>query len=72
MNLDGAEFAYKVVRGHGVDGRHDGIVYRNVLASYAHIHSVGTPRWAERFIEFVRQSQSQGVVPARGTGGKNE
>lgn len=72
VNLSGAEFAYKVVRGHGVDGRHDGIVYRNVLASYAHIHGVGTPMWAERFVEFVRQSQSQGVVPVRGTGGKNE
>ena len=49
------EFAYDVRRGHGVDGRHDGIVNRNIVASYAHRRSVGGDDWATRFVAFVRE-----------------
>ncbi|MDH3453458.1 MAG: hydrogenobyrinic acid a,c-diamide synthase (glutamine-hydrolyzing), partial [Gammaproteobacteria bacterium] len=31
----GVEYAYRVLRGHGIDGAHDGIVCGNTLASYA-------------------------------------
>ncbi len=48
-------FAYRMKRGHGIDGRHDGIVHRNVLASYAHQRSVGGNAWAARFVAFVRE-----------------
>lgn len=54
-NLEGdPNFAYEVLRGHGFDGKHDGLVYRNLLASYAHLRDVGANRWAARFINFVR------------------
>lgn len=43
---EGVDFAYQVVRGHGIDGQYDGMLFRNVLASYAHIHADGTPGWA--------------------------
>ncbi len=49
-----ARFAYAVERGHGVDGRHDGIVHKNLLASYAHLRDVAGNRWARRFVDFVR------------------
>ena len=49
------QFAYDVERGHGVDGRHDGIVHRNLLASYAHLRDVAGNRWARRFVEFARR-----------------
>jgi cobyrinic acid a,c-diamide synthase len=48
------KFAYRVIRGHGVDGRHDGIVHRNVLASYAHLRSGAGSDWTAQFIAFVR------------------
>ena len=48
-------FAYEVQRGSGVDGHHDGIVYRNVLASYTHLRSVSEFCWAERFMKFVEE-----------------
>lgn len=49
-----AVFAYDVLRGHGIDGTHDGFVYRNLLAGYAHLrHTAGNP-WARRFVDFVR------------------
>ncbi len=46
-------FAYDVLRGNGVDGKHDGIVYKNMLANYAHMRNVGGNRWVEQFIEQV-------------------
>ncbi len=48
------EFAYRVTRGYGVDGEHDGIRYRNLLASYAHLRDTGRNHWASRFVDFVR------------------
>jgi cobyrinic acid a,c-diamide synthase len=51
---DGMEFAYRVERGFGLDGTHDGIVYRNLLASYAHLRDTRSHPWAERFVNFVR------------------
>jgi len=44
-----------VLRGHGVDGARDGIVHRNVLASYAHLRSGAGADWAQGFVAFVRQ-----------------
>ena len=52
-------FAYEVERGHGIDGRHDGIVYKNLLASYAHLRDVGGHHWAARFVEFVRRCKTR-------------
>ncbi len=61
----GTRFAYDVVRGHGIDGRHDGIVHRNLLASYAHLRDVAGNRWARRFVDFVRVCKvSPRVAPA--------
>ncbi|MBF0462417.1 MAG: cobyrinic acid a,c-diamide synthase, partial [Magnetococcales bacterium] len=52
---EGVDFAYRVVRGQGVDGRHDGLLFRHVLASYAHIHADAAPGWAEFLAGFWRQ-----------------
>ena len=46
-------FAYEVLRGSGVDGRHDGIVINNLLACYSHMRDTGQHHWAQRFVEFV-------------------
>ncbi|MHB8840287.1 MAG: cobyrinate a,c-diamide synthase [Candidatus Aquicultor sp.] len=54
VNLGDVKFAYRLSRGKGLDGRNDGIVYRNTLASYAHLHSLGAPQWAEEFVAFVK------------------
>ena len=51
----GVTFGYEVLRGYGIDGRRDGIVYRNVFASYAHLRSVGAHNWAARFVAFARR-----------------
>jgi cobyrinic acid a,c-diamide synthase len=49
------QFAYRVKRGYGVDGKHDGIIYRNVLANYAHMRNTGGNEWVARFVTFARR-----------------
>ncbi|WP_295583963.1 cobyrinate a,c-diamide synthase [uncultured Lamprocystis sp.] len=48
-------YAYEVLRGVGIDGRHDGIVQGHLLASYAHLRDVGGLNWTERFLTHVRR-----------------
>ena len=52
--------AYRVHRGHGLDGRADGIVYKNLLASYTHLHALGTPQWARAFVALARKHARAG------------
>ena len=47
------KFAYHVLRGHGVDGQRDGIVHRNVVASYSHLRNAAGSGWADAFAAFV-------------------
>lgn len=50
-----SKFAFRVARGHGIDGKNDGYLKNNLLASYAHLRSVGSCNWATRFVSFIRQ-----------------
>jgi len=52
----GLRCAYTVKRGHGIDGRRDGLLVHNVLASYAHLRSAGGNGWAARFVDHVRHA----------------
>jgi len=62
-------FAYAVKRGHGIDGQHDGLLWRNVLASYSHLRSQAGSNWAPAFVDFVRSLENQTLAgrsaPAR-------
>jgi cobyrinic acid a,c-diamide synthase len=51
------QFAYKVLRGMGVDGEHDGIVYKNTLASYTHLRTVEKNAWTTRFMRFIENTK---------------
>ena len=48
-------FAYEVSRGYGVDGKHDGIVYRNTLASFSHLRDTRQYRWTHRFMAHIER-----------------
>ena len=53
-------FAFRVRRGHGFDGEHDGLCHRNVLACYTHVHALGTERWAPSVVgAAVRYNQNR-------------
>ena len=64
------KFAYGVQRGHGVDGKHDGIIFRNVLASYSHLRNSRSNNWVARFVAFVRhniRSQAEQATDTQAT-----
>jgi cobyrinic acid a,c-diamide synthase len=50
----GLRYAYRVLRGHGVDGSRDGIVHKNLLASYTHLRDAGGNHWTRRFVAHVQ------------------
>lgn len=64
------EFAFRVRRGFGFDGERDGVVYRNVLACYTHVHALGTLDWAPSLVRAAtwhaarKLSDTAGVVAA--------
>jgi cobyrinic acid a,c-diamide synthase len=49
-----ATYAYEVARGYGIDGKHDGYIYRNLLAGYAHRRGSGQLGWISPFLNQVR------------------
>ncbi len=51
MDVGTADYAFKVLRGHGMDGKRDGICTSNVLGTYVHVHSLGTPLWAQGLLD---------------------
>ena len=59
-SADDLTFAFQVHRGHGFDGRRDGLVYRNVLACYTHVHALGTESWAPGIVQAAVQFSAGG------------
>ena len=58
-NCDTVKYAYDVVRGTGIDGKHDGIIHKNVLGCYVHLRDVKQNHWVQRFLQFVQQCKRQ-------------
>ena len=57
VKAEGLKFAYRMRRGHGIDGKVDGVIYKNVFAAYTHLHALGVPQWAEAFVSLASQEQ---------------
>lgn len=57
-----SKFAYRVARGHGIDGKSDGYLRNNLLASYAHLRGVGNCYWATRFVNYIRDIKNNTKV----------
>ena len=67
---DGIFMAFNMKRGKGIKDGLDGICYKNVLATYTHLHALGSPEWAEGMIKcalnFRRTLQDfKGVLKGR-------
>ena len=59
---------FRVVRGHGLDGKRDGLVKNNLLATYTHVHAGGNRLWGESFLrvimgykKFVKKNTKMGI-----------
>jgi len=46
---------FDVSRGFGLTGKKDGLLYRNLFASYAHFHAAANPGWADRFVSLASE-----------------
>jgi len=63
LSWDGnqTDLAFEMERGVGFMDGSDGLVYKNVLALYTHIHALSTPQWAgslvARALEFKTQKE---------------
>jgi cobyrinic acid a,c-diamide synthase len=47
-------FAFNVIRGTGIDGRHDGLVQRRTMGTYMHQHALSNKEWGIRIVDSCR------------------
>jgi cobyrinic acid a,c-diamide synthase len=53
--LDGdISTACRVIRGKGFDGKRAGLVYKNVMACFCHVHALGTEQWGRALVGAAR------------------
>lgn len=45
---------FDMQKGHGIINKRDGLCYKNVFATYTHIHALGMPQWAETLVRLAR------------------
>ena len=57
LNIDDVHYTYHITRGNGIDGENDGFIYKNVLASYTHLHARGMASWAPNFVRLAATRQ---------------
>jgi cobyrinic acid a,c-diamide synthase len=54
---------FKVTRGAGLGGQREGLVYQNVLATYTHLHALGSPEWAVGIVRLARECRQASRLP---------
>lgn len=47
--------AFRMERGEGIAEGMDGMCYKNVLATYTHLHALGFPAWAEGIVKAAKR-----------------
>ncbi len=59
------DLVFDMQRGNGIINKKDGLRYKNVLATYTHIHALGTPAWAGAMVRNAlnyRQTKKTGPL----------
>ena len=57
---------FRLKKGHGIVAGWDGICYKNVLASYSHLHAVGNEDWADAIVCRARSYRQERLGGALG------
>ncbi len=47
------DMIFDMQKGHGIINNRDGLCYKNVFATYTHIHALGMPQWAETLVRLA-------------------
>ena len=50
-----SDLLFSMKKGRGIVNQRDGLCYKNVLATYTHIHSLGAPDWAGALVQAARR-----------------
>ncbi|ADK84328.1 cobyrinic acid a,c-diamide synthase [Desulfarculus baarsii DSM 2075] len=50
--------AYEVIRGRGLHEGKGGLLHKNVMATYHHVHALGLPQWAAGLVNAARSGGS--------------
>ncbi len=58
-DADSSRMAFDMQRGNGISNGRDGLCIGNVLATYNHIHALGTPQWAPALVEQARRFRTK-------------
>ncbi|MBE0515822.1 MAG: Ni-sirohydrochlorin a,c-diamide synthase [Methanophagales archaeon] len=61
-----SDFAFKLLRGEGVGDGMDGIITKNCLASFAHLHAASYTGFAKNFVNSAREQRSR-TLPQTGS-----
>lgn len=48
--MESLSFVFTMKKGSGIMNKMEGVCYRNVLATYTHLHAMGTPEWVQGMI----------------------
>ncbi len=58
VSLDNQLGCMAMSKGAGLGNKRDGLVYKNVIASYTHLHALGTKSWAPSLVRNAREYRS--------------
>ncbi|MBT7323292.1 MAG: hydrogenobyrinic acid a,c-diamide synthase (glutamine-hydrolyzing) [Gammaproteobacteria bacterium] len=53
LKNDSYSYGFKVKRGYGINGKHDGILYKNLVASYSHLRDTDQSKWIDNYLNFI-------------------
>ncbi|MFP3866688.1 MAG: cobyrinate a,c-diamide synthase [Desulfobacteraceae bacterium] len=56
------DLIFQLQRGQGIIDQRDGACYKNVLATFTHIHALGTPGWAAAMVQQAREFRLRGQM----------
>ena len=57
-------FSFLMRRGQGIMDKMDGLCYKNVLATYTHLHALGSPEWADGLVSQACSYKKKGYEGA--------
>ena len=64
-DMEGFSYAFRMKRGQGIYEKKDGICFKNVLATYTHLHALGAQEWVDGLLrlggEFRDRKTSSGI-----------
>ena len=61
----GLHLSFLMKRGQGIIDKMDGLCYKNVLATYTHLHALGSPEWADGLVKMAYSYKEKGCSYAK-------